>query len=275
MEKSGFFNAMKVGDTWDRIYKAENFAEYFATFIGNGIFPNPASQLQVVQADKMQIIIRQGKAWINGFIYINTDDLILNVDTADGVLNRKDKVVLQYDVVKRDIRAVIKKGEFASNPITPELARNADMYELALADIQVNAGAIKITQADITDLRFNKELCGLVHTTVEQIDSTVIFKQFESWYEQKQNEYDKDIQIWTKRKKREFEEQFLNWFDTLKKALDGDISGKLLNLINENSKEIKSLNEELKASRSIKDDSNNKNYKIGIENGLLYYMEVE
>lgn len=87
MEKSGFFNAMKVGDTWDRVYKADNFAGYFATFIGNGVFPNPAKQLEVLETDRMNVIIKPGKAWINGFIYINTDELILPIDVADGVLH--------------------------------------------------------------------------------------------------------------------------------------------------------------------------------------------
>lgn len=43
--------------------------------------------------------------------------------------------------------------------------------------------------------------------------------------------------------------------------------------IEENLKEIS--NELKKDNKVIKDDNNNKNYKIGIENGLLYYMEVE
>lgn len=275
MEKSGFFNAMKVGDKWDKAYKAEDFAGYFASFISNGIFPNPAVGLQVTETDKMQVIVQPGKGWINGFIYENTDNLVLNVDVADGVLNRIDRIVLRYDVAEREIRAKIKKGEYKSEPIAPTIQRDADIYELALADIYVRAGIISIIQSNITDLRFNKELCGLVHVPIQQIDSTIIFNQFQSWYFNKQNEFDKDINSWTKGKKREFEEQFLNWFDTLKKALDGDTSGKLLSLINQNSKGIKKLNEELKESKIIKDDKQDKNYKLGIENGLLYYMEVE
>ena len=267
MEKSGFFNAMKVGDTWDRVYKADNFAGYFATFIGNGVFPNPAKQLQVLETDRMNVIIKPGKAWINGFIYINTDELILPIDVADGVLHRIDKIILRYDVVEREIRVKIKKGEFASEPKAPQLTRNADMYELALADIKVNAGAISITQSDITDLRLNKELCGIVHGVVDQVDTTAIFNQFESWYSQTKEAYDKDIAAWTKEKKQSFdnwyfenatafmqrfnkwyenntkqwekdfttwfkntegwEKDFDNWFATIKNALDGDIAAKL------------------------------------------------
>lgn len=37
MEKSSFFNSV----SHDRTYKAEDWAEYFASFIGNGRFPRP------------------------------------------------------------------------------------------------------------------------------------------------------------------------------------------------------------------------------------------
>lgn len=36
MEKSSFFNSV----SHDRTYKAEDWAEYFASFIGNGVFPS-------------------------------------------------------------------------------------------------------------------------------------------------------------------------------------------------------------------------------------------
>ena len=273
MEKSGFFNAMKTGDTWDRIYKAENFAEYFASFIGNGVFPNPASNLQVKETSKMQVIVQAGKAWINGFIYINTEDLVLDVDVADGVLNRIDKVVLRYDVAKREIRAAIKKGEFNSKPTAPILTRNADMYELALADITISAGAIKISQADITDLRLNKEMCGIVHGIVEQVDTTAIFNQFESWYSTTKDNYDKDISTWTKEKKEAFKEwystntqaflkqfqtwfknteawekDFKKWFESIKNILDTNAAGNLLNLINKNTDKIDSIEKNVQST---------------------------
>ncbi|MGO0931908.1 hypothetical protein ACTPED_19825, partial [Clostridioides difficile] len=88
MEKSFVFNSVNG----DRRYKAEDFREYFASFIGNGVFPNPSSNLQVVDNNNnnMTITVKKGKGWINGAIYINTDDLVINIDPADGILNRID-----------------------------------------------------------------------------------------------------------------------------------------------------------------------------------------
>lgn len=260
MERSSFFNAELVGEEWDRVYLAEDYARYFASFIGNGVFPNPANQLQVVAIDgNMQVRIKQGKGWINGYFYENTDDLIFKLDPADGVLNRIDRIVLRLDFLNRDIRAVVKKGDYATTAIAKALERNEDAYELALADIKVNRGAISITQANITDLRLNKELCGIVHGTVEQVDTTAIFNQFESWYSQTKEAYDKDIATWTKEKKEAFnkwytentklfldtwnkwygdnttkwEDDFQTWFITIKRQLDGDIGAKLAQEIND------------------------------------------
>ena len=70
-EKSSFFNSV----SGDRKYKAEDWASYFGTLIGNGVFPNPATNLQVVPgASGLTVTVNAGKAWINGYYYYNTDD---------------------------------------------------------------------------------------------------------------------------------------------------------------------------------------------------------
>src|SRR3712207_1958934 len=133
MEKSFAFNSINK----DRVYKAEDFASYFASFIGNGIFPNPASQLQVVDNNDMSITVKEGKAWINGYYYQNTSNFILKLDPADSVLNRIDRVVLRLDFLERVIKVVVKKGDWSSTAKAKDLQRDSDAYEIALADIKV------------------------------------------------------------------------------------------------------------------------------------------
>ncbi|WP_231272612.1 hypothetical protein [Clostridium botulinum] len=245
MEKSFVFNSINK----DRVYKAEDFASYFASFIGNGIFPNPASQLQVVDNNDMTVTVKEGKAWINGYYYQNTNDFILKLEPADSVLNRVDRVVLRLDFNKRAINLAIKKGEFSSNAVSKQLQRDADAHEIALADIKISAGAISITQADITDLRLNKNLCGIVHGVVEQVDTTAIFNQFQSWYSTTKDNYDKNITLWTKEKKQAFDDwyskntqgfskEFEEWFESLKDKLDGDVATKLQKQIDTLKKDV-------------------------------------
>lgn len=250
MEKSSFFKSING----DRKYKAEDFAKYFATFIANGVFPNPSNNLQVMANNDMTVTIKAGPAWINGYIYINTEDLILTLDVADGVLNRIDRIVLRMDTVGRAINAKVKKGAFASSPAAPSLQRDADGYEIALADIYVTKGAISITQSSITDLRLNKDLCGIVHGTVDQVDTTTLFNQYQTWFAEKQAQYNNDLDSFTTTKKQaftswysttttnseadiksmedEFENEFNTWFASIKNVLSGDTAGNLLNLIN-------------------------------------------
>ena len=228
--RSGFFNSV----SGDRKYDAGKFAEYFASFIGNGVFPNPSTGLQVAANDDMTITVKAGKAWIKGYILVNDDDYILNLDPADGVLNRIDRIVARYDTVDREIRLEVKKGAFASSPVAPALQRDADAYELALADIAVNKGAISITQASITDLRLNTSLCGIVHGTVDQVDTTTLATQYQTWLTETQTEAETNIDDMMDGLQNVWD----TWFATIQGALDGDVAGNLLNLINANTAAI-------------------------------------
>lgn len=156
MEKSSFFNSV----SGDRTYKAEDWASYFAPLVGNGVCPVPSSGLQVVLGSGMTVTIREGKAWINGYFY-ETSDLAITLPTADGVLDRIDRIVLRWDLTARSITAKTKSSQTSSKPSAPSLQRDAEIYELALADIYVSAGTISISQSAITDRRDNTGLCGL------------------------------------------------------------------------------------------------------------------
>lgn len=204
MEKCSFFNAELVDGEYDRVYLAEDYARYFSSFIGNGVFPNPSNNLRVVASgENMKVTVKAGKAWINGYYYENDSDLTLIIDNADGVLNRIDRVVVCLDHLKREISVKIKKGDYSSNPIPKEITRNDDIYELALADIKVNNGVISIQNSYISDLRLNKELCGIVCGTVHEVDTTEVFNTYQNYLNEKMNS-------------NEFDE----WFNGLKNKLN-------------------------------------------------------
>lgn len=185
--RSSFFNSVNG----DRRYLAYNFAEYFASFIGNGVFANPSNTFQVYEKENMIVNVKAGKAWINGYIAVNDGDYNLTITNADGVLNRIDRIVLRLDFNVRAINIAVKKGAFASTPVAPTLQRDAEVYELVLADVYVGKGITKITQSNITDQRMNKALCGVVKGTVDQIDTTDLFNQygsaFQEWFETVKN----------------------------------------------------------------------------------------
>jgi hypothetical protein len=212
MEKSSFFNSING----DRKYLASDFTKYFSQFIGNGVFPNPSSNLQIMSNGDMTVTVKAGPGWINGYMYLNDSDLILPIDVADGVLNRIDRIVLRMDTAGRAINSIVKKGTFVSSPVAPTLQRDADGYELGLADVYVAAGAAQISQANITDLRLDNNFCGIVHGTVDQIDLTTLFNQYTVGFQAKEVD---------------FENEFTTWFNTVKNQLSGDVAGNLQNEI--------------------------------------------
>ena len=214
MEKSGFFNARKVGDTYDRTYLAEDFANYFMRFIGNGVFPNPSTGLQVLESDTpdMFVNLKTGYAFINGYTYANEGDKPFQVTVADGVLNRTDAVFIRWDRVNRAITGVYVAGQSSPDPVAPTPTRTADIWDLCVAIINVKAGSTKITQDMIEDTRMNKSLCGIVVNAVNEIDTTTLYLQVQ-----------KDLESFQNMSQAEF----TAWFDSIKGQLSGDIATNL------------------------------------------------
>lgn len=285
--RSGFFNSVNG----DRRYDAKFFAEYFASFIGDGVFPNPSNGLQLVEGQGMQTILKPGKGWIKGYYVINDSDYIIKHDIADGVLKRIDRVVMRLNYLTRQIEIVLKKGSQASSPTAPAIQRDAEAYELVLADVLINAGTTQINQGLITDQRLNKSLCGIVHTVVDQVDTTTIFNQYQSWFNNfsvtKANEFSKwqtdvttALEAWIDVQEKDFmawrraeESLFLAWFETVKGKLSEDAAGNLFNMIDDHKNAA--------LPHKFLDTTDNKVYKYGFKtnqakDGLIFvYEEVK
>lgn len=259
MIKFGMFNSING----DRRYKAEDFAQYFATFIGNGIFIKPSDCLQIyANRDSMSVTVRPGKAWVNGYYLINDDDYNLQVSVGDTTLNRIDRIVIRLDFAQRKMSVEVKKGILSASPVAPTLKRDADAYELALADVYIAKGALTITQAAITDTRLNNNLCGLMHNPIYQVDTTTLFNQYQSWFDDYsvtkaaeflawQTDVTTALENWIDAQERDFEawrqaeeqlyytwlngkrNDFDTWFATIKDKLSEDAAGNLFNLIDE------------------------------------------
>lgn len=208
MLTSGFFNARLVSGEYDRVYSAEDFAEYFSILIKNGVFPDPATNLQVSanNPNDMSIIVSPGFGWINGYYCKNSDDYPLDIGVADGSLPRIDGVVLRWSQEARSISLAVKAGTPAASPQAPALERSVEIYELMIASVRVPAGATSISQSIITDTRSNNSVCGWVTSLIDQIDTTNLFAQYDS--------------------------AFNAWFDDLKAQLSGDVATNLMNQIN-------------------------------------------
>ncbi len=158
MEKAIFFPSIEG----DRKYSAQDLADTIGGLVTNGVYSRTATNLKAEAAGGMNITLHPGLCVINGRVGINKNPVTLTPDAADGVLNRIDRVVICCDYNTREFREYIKKGTPASSPTAPALQRDADAYEIAIADIAVAAGTAVITQLMITDTRASGILCGYV-----------------------------------------------------------------------------------------------------------------
>lgn len=179
-ERCGFFNATNAANP-DRVYDSSDFAAYFASFIGNGVFAKHSNQLRVAQQESpdMSVQVLGGQAWINGWWYDNTSALNLSIDPADGTLDRVDIIVVQFDLTKRKIKTIVRKGSPSAGATAPMLNRDDDLWELKLAEVNVSHGTVNITDGKITDTRSDTEVCGWVSGLIDQMDTTELFNQLQ------------------------------------------------------------------------------------------------
>lgn len=183
------FNSYQVVGTggeisYDRPYNANDWYDFFKVFVGNGVSALNSTSLQVTANNPlaMNVVVKKGEIFINGTVGILEEDAVLMINAASNQA-RIDRVIARRDLNTdaRKVEILVKQGTPAAQPVAPTLERDAEIHEMALADILINAGAVSITNANITDKRLDKELCGVVHTLFEQLDTTTINQQYDQW----------------------------------------------------------------------------------------------
>lgn len=225
MERYSFFDAQQTNSGYDRTYNSADLAAYFASFVGNGVYANPARSLMVQASKGLTVKVLDGKAWINGYFYeLSEENKTLTVKRGDNTNPRIDSVVLSLNHSARLIEVKIVQGSASTNPAVPALIRNDEKYELMLATITVPAGSTEITNSMIKDMRFDDSVCGIVSGVIDQIDTTQLFKQYDS--------------------------QFDTWFTTIKGTLNGDVAGNLGNQISTLKTDFDSHKKEATAAHS-------------------------
>ena len=185
---SYFFNAIESGGTYDRVYDSEDVTSYLDKLVGNGVFPNPSTNLQVLAGTGMVVNVQAGQGWINGHKMISDAVTPLTITAANALLTRIDRIIFYVDFTAREMGIALKTGTAAATPAAPALTRTTSRYEMCLANITVGPGVTSITQANITDTRQDSSVCGYVQGLVQQIDTETLWNQydaeFDDWFTQ-------------------------------------------------------------------------------------------
>lgn len=230
-----FYNATDLNDKEHR-YNGQDMNEDKAPFYKEGVV---FGHLQVTaEGGSMEVKVdggpKTGYAYINLHTIHNTSIMTLTVSQASGTLPRIDRVVLRNDETERRPSIYILEGAFSSNPQAPELTNNDVIQEKSLARIYIPAGAVEITQADITDERPDRSVCGFIASQFEEFDFEQFSLQFNTWFFIEKKKMEKDhadfIEEYAKLTQSFMKNQgqlWEKWFADKQEQLAGDVSGKL------------------------------------------------
>lgn len=206
----GFFDAVDLGSgNYDRVYSSAEFSHYWALLVGDGVFGQPSTSLNVLAATPvaMSVKVAPGTGWIKGHYLTVPDNMdeVIAIPVANPSLPRIDSIIMALNNTDRDMKLYVRSGTAAASPKAVTLQRDADVWELELAQITVAAGAGNITQQAIKDMRADPNRCGIVTGLIDQFDISGFLTAAQASFDE--------------------------WFEDVKSQLGDDVAGNLLNLI--------------------------------------------
>lgn len=162
----------------------------------SGVFAADGNAAVSAASGEMAVTVSDGLGWMansegNGIVWWNDKEatdgspLKLTIDTADGVLNRIDRIIVEWKTTNYVDLPEIKvlKGTASSTPTVPALTNNTTLRQISLAKISIPAGTLAITSLLITDERLDPDVCGLV-TEAVSADTSVINAQYQAAVEE-------------------------------------------------------------------------------------------
>ena len=173
----GFFNSI----SGDRLYNADDVNTFLEGLVGDGLYANVDDMFAVTTGTGMTVKVAAGKASLAHHWFKSDAVETLSIGTAHAVLNRYDVVAIRLNVATRSIGLVVLTGTPASQPSVPQIRRDDEYFDLALAYVYVGAGVTAISQSVITDVRLNSAVCGIVTGIIDQLDTSTFMLQLQAW----------------------------------------------------------------------------------------------
>lgn len=204
---------------YSRGYSADVIASVLQLYFRNGVYNSIyANALQVLQADGMTVRVNAGAANINGRQFYEEAERTLAVQAANASLDRIDSVVLRLNLALEalTIDLYVVQGTPASTPAAPALTRNANIYELGIANLFIVKNTTSIPQERITDTRLDNNRCGVVASIVGDTNTTAYYAQIQS-----------DLAAFRNGREAEFDA----WLASIRNLLSAEEIGALGNVI--------------------------------------------
>ena len=156
----------------------------------SGVFASENNAAVTAVQNSMAVTVSDGLGWManagkDGVVWwidneaTNGTKLRLTIDPADGVLNRIDRIIVEWKTTNYVDYPEVKvlKGTSSSRATAPALTNDTTVRQISLARINVAAGTTAITASMITDERLDPSVCGIVTESVS-IDTSMVNNQF-------------------------------------------------------------------------------------------------
>ena len=173
----GFFNSV----SGDRLYNADDVNSFLEGLVGDGIYANVDDMFAVTSGIGMQVKVAAGKASLDHHWFKSDAIETLEIGAAHAVLKRYDVVAIRLNYSTRSIGFTVIQGTPATSPQVPNIRRDDEFFDLALAYVYVGAGVTAISQSVITDVRLNSAVCGIVTGIIDQLDTSTFMLQLQAW----------------------------------------------------------------------------------------------
>lgn len=196
---------------FDRAESSDLFRLLLKSLISNGVLASP-SCFKTTAGSGMTVQVSPGFGMIEGAFCYEAETTTLTIPAADSTYTRWDSIVLRLSYPDRQITLEVKSGAATGNPAPPAIQRDADAYELHIAEILVEAGVASIQTFNIRDTRQDSRKCGLITQMIDHLDTADWADQLEAWLVDEQA-------------------AFIAWFESMRGQLSEDAAGLLKNQI--------------------------------------------
>lgn len=204
----GFFDS--VND--DRLYTADDMNRPYRRIVANGVFATPlgtpSTDLQVLSAGNgLNVKVSPGEGIFAYKWFSNPATIAIAVPANTSSLPRIDSVVAQVDTrsSERVGNIIYRTGTPASTPEAPPINTVRGVEEYRLANISVLSGSTVINNSEIRDQRGSAE-CPWVTSLIKQVDTSALFEQWQSAYEQYYTSSTAAFNLYTAEQRAEWED---------------------------------------------------------------------
>lgn len=155
----GMFDSTSVVETvggfprGDKAVDSAFFAKMIESFYRDGVL---GDGFAVTAGGGMSISVGAGVAWIRGYMAWQKEDTVVTLAPGSWRIN---------------LRLNLAVGEFTLTASETAPLNTETIRDLTLAEITVPANAAEITAAMITDIRADREKCGIVTSTVDALEA--------------------------------------------------------------------------------------------------------